>query len=154
MQRDYWTEEKMDGYRVTIVKTPLGRIRAAGKDPSIDLWEKIKYLLSESVDALENNSVLDGELYVPGGRATQVVTAYKAKDKFLRYCCFAHPIVAGEDRRNSKYTGRDLVNANLGLESPRIVANFASVEDAKQEARRICSQELRIFWMVEDQEPF
>lgn len=95
MKRICWAEQKLDGYRMTIIKDERG-IRAHGKDYR-NLWPKIEYLFAARMARVPLGTIFDGELYVPGKPATQVVTHYNMKSPELRYSIFAVPYHKMED---------------------------------------------------------
>lgn len=93
-------ELKLDGHRTTIVKEN-GKITSYSKDPCINTWhdlEKCRFAY-EIAAKLPDNSVLDGELYIPGKEASDVVSYIKARSDKLEFQPFAMPIQRGKDIR-------------------------------------------------------
>lgn len=99
-QKFHWIQEKLDGYRLTILKESNGRIWAKGRQE--DYWLDLKRVkhIAEKVLELPPNTMIDGELYWPGHYCSEVVTAIKYREEGLRFTAFSMPFIDGTDLRN------------------------------------------------------
>lgn len=117
---------KYDGFRLTFFKQADGRVLAFGADalPSMEYTTRYPHAFSsmkhalEAYDAFPRMSSIDGELWVPGHRASEVTACLadrKRRDQ-LRYTAFACPVWDGRDESLRPISfARDLCQG-LGLE--------------------------------------
>jgi len=111
-------EEKLDGWRLTIIKESGRDILALGRNDR-NLWHS----LSDEVQSLvlgrvPDDTVVDCELVVPGQFATEVPRALKSRDSSMKLVAFAMPILRGLDcRRADIATVREELE-EMGLSVP------------------------------------
>ena len=94
-------EQKLDGWRLTLVKES-GRVRMVGRRAAADLWPAVRLhpRIRDLVEAVPDDTVLDGELHSPGERSAQVpMQLNKPLADKLRFTPFAAPWVGGTDMR-------------------------------------------------------
>lgn len=113
-----WYQEKKDGYRLTFIREKDGEFVALGRTDNY--WSLLSGLkLAEPVHDLPEESIIDGELYIPGHPASDVVTAMKNGWKSLKYDAFAVPYLAGEC-----YEDEDLEEVNNILQ----IGGFTTID--------------------------
>lgn len=114
-----FAQEKKDGHRLTIVRT-LNKIRALTKTPGQDHWEYLQENqdLRRKVEALDTDTVLDGEIYCPGVRASSVPTLLREDVNKLHFSVFAVPFFDGQDLRMQDRIFNSIL-IDRGFEYPR-----------------------------------
>lgn len=95
-----WAQQKHNGYRVSIVRE-RGGVRAVPKKEHINYWPDLEKRpgLRNHVMSLPVDTVLDGELFIPGGHASSVPTHIKDATLPLAFSPFACPWFGGADWR-------------------------------------------------------
>lgn len=134
-------EEKYDGWRITIIRRNR-RFFAFSKKTSVDLWPKVarNHEVREAVMSLPDNSVVDGEAYIPDGLSSDVPTALTTGEGWsLR--AFALPYLKGMNlKKMSIWSARGLLSEhgfNLTNARPLGGPNMVSEECLKSEAKKI-----------------
>jgi len=83
-------EVKHDGWRMTLVRES-GKLRALGRNLR-DYWHQMPDLVRKLALDMPDNTVVDGELFVPGMHATEVPRMMKSRDPRLSFVAFALPV--------------------------------------------------------------
>ncbi len=94
-----WAQVKENGYFVSIMVDRRKKRWAIGKKE--DYWPELSEnpTIGPLFRSVPPNTVIDGELFLPGGRATQVITAIKKRDPALTFKAFAVPVLRAVDYR-------------------------------------------------------
>ena len=92
-----WKQTKGDGYRCAFVNDKDDCFFAIGRKEDYSAMLVDHPTLWKTICEMPANTVLDGELYVDGGKSSDVVTALLAKDPRLVYAPFAAPVLKGVD---------------------------------------------------------
>lgn len=93
-----WAHQKLDGHRLTVYKDSVGSCTAlTTTDADISKSLKRWGWWLPIVDRLPCDTVLDGELWVPGKPASYIKTALKEGDPELRFSVFGSPLWNGID---------------------------------------------------------
>lgn len=133
--QDYhWIEVKEDGWRMTLYVDRDGSHRFIGRKPEIDRYCDVSSDLCEKFDRVPPGTIVDGELYVPGEKATFVPSALKIHDARMVFCAFAMPWYCGVDNRSM---GRDPVRHHLegmGFSTPELFLSSVPVTAASLRA--------------------
>jgi ATP-dependent DNA ligase len=106
--QDFWiVEEKLDGWRVSILRD--GDFQACGRKEEIDLWPDIVKFGKVDCDLglfvhtlrqiMPDDSIIDGELCVPGQDSSVVRTGLNMTNPNLVFRPFAVPWWDGQDKR-------------------------------------------------------
>lgn len=125
-QQVLYVHEKIDGHRLTFVKQHKDMVKDmfAFTMGNIDLWpsltEKAKkhdiWPWLARLASMPNKSSIDGELYLPGRKASDVKTAIKESDPELQFCAFAVPYWEYDRLYTSTLEWAMSVCTNLGLQ--------------------------------------
>lgn len=93
-----YAHQKMDGHRLTVHKSSTGLIRALTTGEH-DIAHRLKHFgwWLPIVDRLPCDTILDGELHIPGELPSCVKTAIITQDQRLRFSVFAIPKRDGVD---------------------------------------------------------
>lgn len=119
-------EVKEDGYRMSLVVTGDGEVYFIGKkecyaqrikDAAPEIWNQIQ--------AVPNNSILDGEMFVKGGKSSDVIAAMNPdNEQFeklrsrLIFRPFAVPFLAAIDWRECGFADTEELIESLGFTQP------------------------------------
>lgn len=116
-----WAEVKYDGWRMTLFVDHDGSRRLVGRKPEIDRLDDVSALTREKMMRVPVGTVLDGELFVPGEKATFVPSALKTGDDRMVFAPFAVPYFGGQDvRRAGRYFVHEAI-ARMGFQSPTVL---------------------------------
>lgn len=123
-------EVKYDGRRLAIVR---GRTRswAFERSQTSEVLEDLAWFapIHMALSLMPSCSALDGELWVKDGRATDVVTAIKNRDRRLRYQPFAVPWWDGKRSPCKTFNERDTYLKLAGFDAPaRVITPRMRVE--------------------------
>jgi bifunctional non-homologous end joining protein LigD len=106
----WWLEPKFDGIRFHVHVFGNG-VRAVGgrnlKEHPCPAW------LAEAMKLVPEGTVLDGELYVPGGHSADVAAIVNADDR--RFVAFDLPKLSGQDIRSQPLSLRRRLLERLAL---------------------------------------
>jgi len=91
-ERVYYKQTKMNGHRMTIIKRGY-KLKAYGRNEELsEKYPHIKdYEWWKQLSYVPNNSVVDGEVYVPGGVASDTTNQITLPDASLEFSPFAVP---------------------------------------------------------------
>ncbi len=94
-----WAQVKENGYFVSIMVDRRKRRWAIGKKE--DYWEDLAKhpTIGKLFRSVPPNTIIDGELFLPGGRATKVITGIKRRNPTMTFKAFAVPVLRGVDYR-------------------------------------------------------
>lgn len=129
-------EVKFDGYRVALVRE-VGTHHAYFRGLADRLRELPAHIVDQ-VHCLPRNTLVDGELYVPGQPASEVPRAIKEKSLELTYQPFAVPMYKGSHVDSASFTERDsLIMSICGRWEPP--ASVPSVEGSYVDIAKIAA---------------
>ena len=112
-----WAELKFDGWRATLYKEGTAA-RLIGRKEHLDLLDGLSSSLKQQLLAVPGDSVVDGELWAPGHKATSVPALLKRRSRCLLFSAFAVPFLGGADLRKVSLAERDAALLSIGLEPP------------------------------------
>lgn len=110
-------EQKYDGWRMTLV-CEGGKLSAWGRNMR-NWWTSLSDDIHDIASLMPDDTVIDGELYVPGMHATEVPRALKTRDPSMRFVGFAMPIRMGTCLRLQPLEYARLMIKDVGFATPR-----------------------------------
>lgn len=127
-----YAQEKRDGHRLTLVNRDDQFAAITRKD---DIGPKLvnTKLGSQLKLIMPPNSVVDGELFLPGKPATSVITALNEDWPDLTFDAFAMPVHEDENMTDHSYDSIILLLRSLGFTTPPLKINM-SPDDLMQDA--------------------
>lgn len=114
-----YAQEKKNGYRLTLTCDEYNKWHAFGKKENY--IDKILHLFQEGIYKdvfLPSCSIVDGEVYVKGKKASDVPTAMNEKWDTLRFAAFAMPYADKSDARNKDLGEINKILKDCGFEVP------------------------------------
>lgn len=124
-------EQKLDGHRMTFVHEN-GRVRAFGKHIGINCWDELRKCPKIAMMDLPPDTTVDGEIYIPGKPASDVVTAIKEGSSDLKFCAFAVPVWRGSRLTYESFSEVDIILHQMGFqEGPKL---FPIADATKEKA--------------------
>lgn len=136
-----YAEVKEDGYGISIVVTETEEVYCIGKKENYAAKLYGHKRVWPLIEELPPNTIIQGELYVAKGKASDVVAALNPKNERyeelnprLTFAAFAVPYLAGEDYRNESFEEVRHILSMGGFDTPAYVYE-REYESLMQEAR-------------------